>query len=96
MLICSFYWFFIKFFRLKESKINFRKKKLRISCGLDLLRDKNIFSVIFSRMAIAIGISSIIAFLPLLAHEIDIGIMEIGLLLTIQHSALILSQKKVW
>jgi len=96
--VCSlvaFTGFLLSLFRLKESKKpDFKKGKPKISYGFGLLKDKNIFSVVFSRMTVAIGISSIIAFLPLLAHEFGIGIMETGLLLTIQHSALILSQKK--
>ena len=91
----AFTGFLLSLFRLKESKkFNPQTRKIRFSYGFDLLKGKSISSVIFLRMTVATGISSVIAFLPLLAYNLGIGIMRVGFLLTIQHIALIFSQAK--
>ena len=87
-------------FKLRESRkqgfsgVIGDTKIIKISYGFYLLRDKNMLSIVFSRIVTSVGFSALLAFFPLIGFKLGLGMSEVGLLLTVQALALIIFQKK--
>ncbi|MHC1586769.1 MAG: MFS transporter [Candidatus Hecatellaceae archaeon] len=86
--------FILSLLKLKEPGRTRHPGKLKISYGLHLLKYRNISSVVFSRVAVSIGISSLFAFFPLLALKAGLSIGEVGFLLTVNMLVMIALQRR--